>query len=227
MRTRQASQQRGEGMLDVLAIIAAVAVVVVLLALLPALAKSRAMSSRINCINNMKQIGLSFRLWAGDNGDKYPMQVSTNAGGTMELVGSGAAYPHFMVMSNELTTPKLLICTEEAQRVYATNFGPTLSDANLSYFAVPEADLTIPEMLLTGDRNLEMNSAALKPGLFAFSSSRRLGWTTAIHNRNGNLCMADGSVQLVSDAELHQQLTNSLRAYFEATTNTSFRLAIP
>jgi len=46
---------------------------------------------RINCINNLKQVGLSFRQWALDHGDQYPFNVSTNAGGTMELyaVGSG------------------------------------------------------------------------------------------------------------------------------------------
>jgi hypothetical protein len=226
MKTRLASRQRGEGILDVMAIIAAVAVVV-LLALLPALAKSRNMSSRISCVNNVKQIGLSFHLWAGDNNDKYPMQVATNLGGTMEFVGGGAAFPHFQVMSNELSTPKILVCPQDAQRVFGVNFGSALSDSNLSYFVVPEADETMPEMLLTGDRNLATNNVALKPGLFAFSSSRRLGWTTAMHNCDGNLGFADGSVQLVADKQLHQHLTNSLRAYFDATTNTSFRLAIP
>jgi hypothetical protein len=227
MKTRLASQQRGEGMLDVLAIIAAVCVVVGLFVLLPALHKPKINSARINCVNNLKQVGLAYRLWAGDNGDKFPMQVSTNIGGTMELVQSGAAYSHFQVMSNELSTPKILCCPSDTWKTRAINFDATLSDANISYFVVPEADETMPEMLLTGDRNLATNSVALNPGLFAFSSSRRLGWTTAIHNHAGNLGLADGSVQQVGNARLQQQLTNSLRAYIDATTNTSFRLAIP
>src|SRR5437660_12465028 len=49
----------------------------------------------INCSNNLKQIGLSFRQWALDNQDKFPMQVPTNQGGTMELVISGTAWIHF------------------------------------------------------------------------------------------------------------------------------------
>jgi prepilin-type processing-associated H-X9-DG protein len=225
MKTRLASQQRGEGMLDVLAVVAAVAVIVLIG--LSFVAKSRTGGNKVGCVNNAKMFGLCFRLWAGDNNGKYPMQVSTNAGGTMELVGGGTAYPHFNVMSNELITPKFLICPYDSQKTRATNFGSTLSDSNISYFVVPEADETMPEMLLAGDRNLATNTVALKPGLFEFSSSRRLGWTTAMHNRQGNLCFADGSVQQLTEARLHQQLTNSLRAYFDSTTNSSFRLAIP
>ncbi len=43
---------------------------------LPALAKSNGRSSRLNCNNNMKQIGLSFLTWSLDNGDHFPMRVS-------------------------------------------------------------------------------------------------------------------------------------------------------
>jgi len=38
-------------------------------------------SSQIQCVNNLKQIGLSFRIWEGDNGDKFPMQVPSQKGG--------------------------------------------------------------------------------------------------------------------------------------------------
>jgi hypothetical protein len=36
------------------------------------------------------------------------MQVSVTNGGTMELVNGGTVFEHFLVMSNELSTPKLL-----------------------------------------------------------------------------------------------------------------------
>ncbi len=38
-------------------------------------------SQHINCVNNLKQIGIAFRTWALDNADKYPCNVGTNAGG--------------------------------------------------------------------------------------------------------------------------------------------------
>ena len=86
------------------------------LILLPALGKSKARSSRWGCTNCMKQIGLAFRSWAIDNNDHIPMQVSLTNGGTMELVASGAVFPHFQVMSNELSTPKVLLCPNDKNR---------------------------------------------------------------------------------------------------------------
>lgn len=40
--------------------------------LLPALAKAKGKAQTINCVNNLKQLGLSVRLYSGDHADKYP-----------------------------------------------------------------------------------------------------------------------------------------------------------
>jgi len=101
---------------------------------LPALARSKARSSRIGCANNMKQIALAFQTWSLDNNDHFPMQVSVTNGGTLELVASGIVYQHFQVMSNELSTPKILNCPKDEKRSYATNFAVDLTDKNVSYF---------------------------------------------------------------------------------------------
>ena len=93
-------------MLVVLAILLAAAVV-----LLSILGRPHT-HSRISCITDLKQIGLSFKTWSLDNNDRFPMQVSITNGGTKELVNTGAVYVHFLVMSNELSTPKLLVCPE-------------------------------------------------------------------------------------------------------------------
>jgi prepilin-type processing-associated H-X9-DG protein len=213
-------------MLDVLAIVAAV-VIVALVSLFPFVTKAKPKAKRINCVNNVKQIGLSFRLWAGDNNDKYPMQVSTNLGGSMELITGGSVYPHFKVMSNELSTPKLLSCPDDSQRTRATYFDSTLNDSNISYFAVPEADETLPQMWLAGDRNLTANNTALKPGLFTIKVNQIMGWSAQQHKLQGNIGFADGSVQQITTKRLHESATNALHPYFAATTNTSFRIAIP
>ena len=41
--------------------------------LLPALAKAKTNAETINCVNNLKQLGLAVRLYSGDNNDMYPM----------------------------------------------------------------------------------------------------------------------------------------------------------
>jgi competence protein ComGC len=161
---------------------------------LPALAKSRAYSSRLGCANYLKQIGLAFRTWGIDNGDRFPMQVSVTNGGTMDLLASGAVYPHFLVMSNELSTPKVLLCANDEKRRYATNFATDLSDRNLSYFVNVEAINGSGSSLLSGDRNIT-NKARPPIRLVSLSKADAIGWTREIHVEKGYLGFADGSVR--------------------------------
>lgn len=103
-----------------------------------AIAAAKAQAQEINCINNLKQVGTAFRLWAGDNGERYPFSVSTNAGGTFEFCARGPdgfdtnAWRHFQVLSNELGTPKTLKCPPGKSRSWALDFA-TFQAGNLSY----------------------------------------------------------------------------------------------
>src|SRR5271157_5803639 len=56
-------------------------------------------ANRINCVSNLKQIGIAYRLWEGDHDDKYPMVVSVTNGGAMELMARGNVVAGFLVMS--------------------------------------------------------------------------------------------------------------------------------
>src|SRR6185295_12434869 len=84
-------------------------------------------AQRITCARNLGQVGLAFRQWALDQQDRFPMQVSTNQGGTLELVSCGQAWGHFQVMSNELNTPCVVFCPQEKNpaRKRATCFSTT------------------------------------------------------------------------------------------------------
>ena len=77
-----------------LTLVEVVVVLVVLAALvamiLPRLAAAKRTSGP-TCANNIKQIGLSFQIWAGDNNGKFPMEISVTNGGTCLLYTSDAA----------------------------------------------------------------------------------------------------------------------------------------
>jgi hypothetical protein len=106
--------------------------------LLPALARAKGKAQEISCRNNMKQIGLAFRVWAIDNDGNYPFNLSTNKGGMMELSARGMdgfdsnAARIFQAMSNELSTPKVLVCPADSKRQPALDF-QSLQPANVSY----------------------------------------------------------------------------------------------
>ena len=140
---REPAQYGGVGMATAGLVLGYLSVVIVPIAilsamLLPALSQAKGRAQEISCRNNMKQIGLAFRTWAIDNEDQLPFNVSTNKGGTLELCAVGSdgfdrsAAFHFRVMSNELSTPKILVCPADTTKQPALDF-LNLQPANVSY----------------------------------------------------------------------------------------------
>jgi hypothetical protein len=214
------SNQRNSGMtlFEVGVVIAMVMILVVVL--FPEWAKSHRRASRINCVNNLKQIGLAYRIWEGDNGDIYPMGVSITNGGSMEMVATGNVVQSFLVMSNELSTPKLLACPQDTSRMWAASFGG-LSNSNISYFVgVDVTNDMNPQMIISGDGNFEIVGVTVKPGLREFGTNDPVVWSATRHVKSGSLGLADGSVQsTISSSSLHD--------YFQRTGLATNRLALP
>lgn len=180
-------------------------------------ARTRARSICCNC--NLKQVGMAFRVWAGDQKEKYPMQVSITNGGVMELILTGDVFPVFQVMSNELNTPYILVCPEDSARIPAKSFATNFDDSKISYFVGLDASDSMPQMFLTGDRNLATNGVSIHRGILELTTNQIAGWTQAIHKNQGNVGMADGSTQGFSNHALNEALQNT-----GVATN---RLAIP
>ena len=89
----------------------------------------------------------------------------------MELVASGFVFPHFQVMSNELSTPKILVCPADKNRTFKAKFTSDLRDANLSYFVNVDAVEGTSSSLLCGDRNLT-NKPSARSRFVRVSSTR-------------------------------------------------------
>jgi competence protein ComGC len=190
-------------LIELLVTIACVLVTVAIF--LPTLARSKARSSRLGCTNCLKQIGLGFRNWAIDNDGHFPMRESITNGGTMELVSSGLVFPHFRVMSNELSTPRILFCPNDTHRKYATNFDSNLKDTKLSYFVSVDSVEGNGSSLLCGDRNLT-NKAPAGSRFVCLFGTPVIGWTREMHREQGNLCFSDGSVRAFTNGAVASAL---------------------
>ena len=219
-QTNAAAFKRIE-LIVVLAVIAVLALVIV-----PQLRKARHRGGYVDSTSYLKQIGLAVRLWSEDHDGLPPSQISTNQGGAMEFVECGSVARYFQVMSNELGSAGNVRYMLDKERKPATNWS-MLEDDNISFFIVHEADRTVPELWLAGDRHLATNRVPLRPGLFTMPTNPVLSWTANLDVREQGLCYADGHVEKPTSARLQQSALNALRAYHDATSNSTFRLAIP
>jgi hypothetical protein len=108
-------------------------------------AKDRA--QKINCVNNLKQICLAARIYCNDNKDIFP--------------------PDFLSMSNELSTPRILVCPADTEHTGASSWAEFDPLKNVSY-------------------------EYLKPGIAEGNAINEVIFRCKIHN---NVGMGDGSVR--------------------------------
>jgi len=155
-------------------------IIIALLAIDTRILPLRPASKRVTCLNNLHQISKGFKTWVLD-GALYPVDYRPEAKGppggdptisAMCADGRGEAaaqllYQVFMVMSNELRTPKVLYCPAEyaVSHSNATTFAATTTtgcretpfgkraSANyqVSYFLNGKANDAYPQTFMAGD----------------------------------------------------------------------------
>jgi prepilin-type N-terminal cleavage/methylation domain-containing protein/prepilin-type processing-associated H-X9-DG protein len=200
--------RRRAGAFSLIELLCVMAIIGVLAALLlPALNKARAQAKRVQCVNHLRQTGIAFQNFAQDHNGQFPMSVPVNAGGSLEFARNAYgiagefyfSFHHFQVLSNELVTPKVVICPAD-KRQPAANFA-VLGNQCVSYFVGINAVPASPDSILAGDRNLT-NDWAKPATLLHFGPNNSLRWTAELHQFKGNLLFADGRVEEKNTAGL-------------------------
>jgi hypothetical protein len=160
------------------------------------------------------------------------MQVSVTNWGAMELALTGDVAGVLRTMSNELSTPKVLICPKDTSRIAALNFATDFNNSKISYFVGVDATDAQPQMLLSGDDNFAVGGVPVKSGLLELSTNSTIAWTSGRHvdpykphfwtpvQLVGCIGFADGSVRWL----VNQQ---SLLKIIQQTGVATNRLAMP
>jgi prepilin-type N-terminal cleavage/methylation domain-containing protein len=197
-------------LIELLVVIAIIATLAGML--LPALAKAKKKAQQVNCVGNLKQVGLAWLMWAGDNRDKWPWEVAQGDGGSRN---HPAAWNHFWVVRDELKNPKVIYCPSETDRPGPAKFWDTqtfgLEHGNMrnnavSYSVGLDAYINRATTLLSTDRHLtggtpnqscrNMNVSVVYSVTRDQARNNQLRWTNALHGVNaGNIGLADGSVR--------------------------------
>lgn len=183
--------------------------------LLPALGRTTAKARRIQCLSNLRQTGIAFHSFMHDHGDSFPMDLSTNAGGTWESLETSyltkgdfyLSYVHFQALSNELANPRVLACPADVMRSAAGDFSD-LENKHVSYFVGANADYSLANSILAGDRNLNPVSGA-RQSLLRLNDDNPAVWTRDLHGFKGNELCADGHVERVNTMLLRLHRRNS------------------
>jgi hypothetical protein len=170
-------------------------------------------------MSNLRQVSLAFRSFAMDNDGKYPWFIPPEDGGTYGPL-AGESWRNIMGASNELATPRILVCPSDTQTKFtvidwsAGPFGfahPANRGHALSFFLGLDSFEQLALTLVAGDRNIGgarfdlCTSVYPDPGVPALDmgdGSLPVQWTSDIHGGQGNLAISDGSVQRPKTSDL-------------------------
>jgi len=202
---------------------------------------TRDRSERAICVNNLRQIGRAYNLWASDHGDENPFTVRISEGGlggsrppsVLVLPGIGQypsnlrnmAWLQFLWIYQELQTPTVLVCPSDILRRRASEFSndstkgfahTNFQDSAISYFIWLHALKETPSSPLCGDRHIQYTG---------YNSSCYTGVGNAwdIHKDNNNNSLTswtravhpDGGNLVRNDGSVAEVTSPGLRALID------------
>tara|TARA_B100001971_G_scaffold207330_1_gene227361 strand:+ start:273 stop:1433 length:1161 start_codon:yes stop_codon:yes gene_type:complete len=214
------SRRKAFTLIELLVVIAIIGILASML--LPTLAGALRKAKRIKCVVNLKQIGTCMIMFAQDNDDRLPWQLTPS--GQIEHFGKHYALDPGSVFASrglkrEIVTAKILWSPCDAERQadqeyavanwekYKTREGRPIPNKAISYVFCEGGDIGRPMTVLAATRNLSSPDLANARWVGADERVDQQGnppknAVTGLFESQGQMALADGSAKLSQDSDL-------------------------